>query len=150
MAQKRGGEYQVEGAESAVAAGIEQLDLRFPRGAVSGNGDACAVGAEAHRLDGDRLRVWRTDSSACGGVEELHAGVAAADDEGPAVRRDVDSAERVAFALYDFDRGWTAGEGGEEVAADNGRVGEREPLARQQQRPVQVAFREGLHADPLR
>ena len=51
---------------------------------------------------------------------------------------------------HDRDRRGAAQQGGEKVAAGDGRVGEGDALAREQQRSVEVVFAERLLADPLR
>ena len=102
-----------------------------------------------HELpDVERLRVERTAQLTAGGrVEEVDGAVLVPDDEDLAVGPHRHGVEAPVADAADRDGGRAAHQRGQQVAAGLDRVLERDALAREQQRPVEVVLDERPRAE---
>ena len=116
-----------------------------------------AVAAEPEALE-PVSSTDRPPGTVCGGgdplprarVEQAQRAVGVEDGQGPAVRAEVERVQPRAAAAQDADRRRAPEQRGEQVAARLRRVVERDALAGEQQRAVEVVVRERLGPEALR
>ena len=113
-----------------------------------GDGQAAAIRAERQLVDGCavRRRLERGDPPSRSRIEQRHSARNVADREHVFVGAQGGGQDPFAVGAEDPDRGGALEQGGEQVAAGLRRVVERDALARQQQRAIEVGLDEGARA----
>ena len=127
---------------SSSASSRKLLPVEQPEHAEASDQQARAAPVEHELPDVERLRVERTAQLTAGGrVEEADGAVLVPDDEDPAVGPHRHVVEAPVADAADGDGGGAAHQRRQQVAAGLDRVLQRDTLAREQQRPVEVAAR---------